>query len=53
MEYSARELKPDREPHACDLEIEALTDACGLAWDNRHDLSGDRHTNELRPYKRG
>jgi hypothetical protein len=49
MEYSARELTPDREPHACGLEIEALTDACGLAWDDGHDPSGDRHPDELRP----
>jgi hypothetical protein len=48
-EFSAKGLKSGSEPNAYGLEIEALTDVCGLAWDNRHDLSGDRHTNELRP----
>ena len=33
-EFSARGLKNDHEPNAYDLEIEALTDACGLAWDD-------------------
>jgi hypothetical protein len=39
-EFSARGLKPDSEPNAYGLELEALTDACGLAWDNLHDPSG-------------
>src|SRR5882724_1605524 len=47
MEYSARELKCDREPHAYGLELEALTDAYSLAWDDRHDPSGDRHDDDL------
>jgi len=52
-ECSARGLKYDSEPNAYGLEIEALTDACGLAWDDRHDPSGDRHTDEARPQIRG
>lgn len=51
-EFSAKGLKPDSEPNAYGLEIEALTDACGLARDDRPDpsgASGDRHTDDLRP----
>jgi hypothetical protein len=48
-EFSAKGLKPDSEPNAYGLEIEALTDACGLAWDDRHDPSGDRHSDDLHP----
>jgi hypothetical protein len=48
-EFSAKGLKPDSEPNAYGLEIEALTDACGLAWDNLHDPSNDRHTDDLHP----
>jgi hypothetical protein len=53
MEYSARDLTPDLEPHAYGLEIETLTDACGLVWDNHHDPSGDRHKADTPPRKRG
>jgi hypothetical protein len=53
MEYSARGLKPDREPNAYGLEMEALTDGCGLAWDDRHYPSGERHTDDSSPRKRG
>jgi hypothetical protein len=52
-ECSARGLKPDSEPNAYGLEIEALTDACGLAWDDLHDPSGDRHTDDPPPQKPG
>jgi len=52
-EFSAKGLKPDSEPNAYGLEIEALTDACGLAWDDRHDPSGERHTDDPPPRKRG
>ena len=52
-EFSAKGLKPDSEPNAYGHEIEALTDACGLAWDNLHDPSNDRHTNEACPHARG
>ena len=52
-EFSAKGLKPDSEPNAYGLEIEALTDACGLAWDDLHDPTGDRHTDEARPQIRG
>ena len=52
-EFSARDFKPDSEPNAYGLEIEALTDACGLAWDDLHDLSDNRHTDEARPHIRG
>jgi hypothetical protein len=45
-EFSAKGLKPDSEPNAYGLEIEALTDACGLAWDNLHDPSGARPAHE-------
>jgi hypothetical protein len=51
-EFSAKGLTHDREPHPCSLEIEALTDACGLVWDDRHDPSGDRHIDDLHPRKR-
>jgi hypothetical protein len=30
-EFSAKGLKPDSEPNAYGLELEALTDTCGLA----------------------
>jgi hypothetical protein len=52
-EFSARGLKPDSEPNAYGLELEALTDACGLAWDNLHDRSGDRHDDDPPPRQRG
>jgi hypothetical protein len=52
-EFSARGLKPDSEPNAYGLELEALTDACGLAWDNLHDPSGDRHDDDPPPGQRG
>lgn len=52
-EFSAKGLKPDSEPNDYGLEIEALTDACGLAWDDLHNPSGDRHTDEARPHMRG
>jgi hypothetical protein len=44
--FSAKGLKPDSEPNAYGLEIEALTDACGLAWDNLHGPSGARPAHE-------
>jgi hypothetical protein len=52
-ESSAKGLKPDSEPNAYGLEIEALTDACGLAWDDRHDPAGNRQIDEARPQIRG
>ena len=52
-EFSAKGLKPDSEPNAYGLEIEVLADACGLAWDDRHDPSGDRHSDEARLHIRG
>src|SRR5215471_17489647 len=33
-EFAAKGLKKDSEPNAYGLELEALTDACGLAWDD-------------------
>jgi hypothetical protein len=36
-EFSAKGLKPDSESNACGLEIEALADASGVVWDDRHD----------------
>jgi hypothetical protein len=45
-EFSAKGLKPDSEPNAYGLEIEALTDACGLAWDDLHGPSGARPAHE-------
>jgi hypothetical protein len=33
-EFSAKGLKNDHEPNAYGLEIEALTVACGLTWDD-------------------
>ena len=45
-EFSAKGLQPDSEPNAYGLEIEALTDACGLAWDDLLGPSGDRPTHE-------
>lgn len=32
-EFSEKGLRPDGEPNAYGLEIEDLTNACGLAWD--------------------
>jgi hypothetical protein len=32
-EFSGKGLGPDSEPNAYGIEIENLTDACGLAWD--------------------
>ena len=52
-EFSAKGLKPDSEPNAYGHEIEALTDACGLAWDDLHDPSGDRYADDARPQRRG
>jgi hypothetical protein len=48
-ECSAKGLTPDGEPNAYGLEMEAWTDACGLAGDDFHDPSGDRHADEARP----
>jgi signal transduction histidine kinase len=41
-EFSAKGLKSDSEPNTYSLEIETLTDACGLAWDDVEDRSIDR-----------
>jgi hypothetical protein len=41
------------EPNAYGLEIEAWTDACGLAGDDIHDPDGDRHADDPPPRKRG
>ncbi len=53
VEFSAKGLTPDSEPNAYGLEIEALTDACGLAGDDFHDPPGDRYADEARPRIRG
>lgn len=45
-EFSAKGLKPDSEPNAYGLEIEALTDARSLAWNDRHGPSGARPAHE-------
>jgi hypothetical protein len=45
-EFSAKRLKPDSEPNAYGLETEALTDTCGLAWDDLHGPSGARPAHE-------
>jgi hypothetical protein len=42
-EFSAKGLKPDSEPNAYGLELEALTDTCGLAWDSLPDPSNEAH----------
>jgi hypothetical protein len=34
-ECAARGLKSNSEPNPYGLELEALTDACGLAWNDR------------------
>jgi hypothetical protein len=39
---AAKGLEQDDEPNAYGLEIEALTDTCGLAWDDHEKLSGER-----------
>ena len=52
-EFSAKGLKPDGEPNAYGLEIEALTDACGLAGDDVHDPAGDCHAGDPPPRQRG
>jgi hypothetical protein len=41
-EFSAKGLESNSEPNAYGLEIEGLTDACGLAWDDSEEQSGDR-----------
>jgi hypothetical protein len=50
-EFSAKGLKPDSEPNVYGLEIEALTDACGLAWDDLHNPSGYRYTDDPPPQR--
>jgi hypothetical protein len=40
-EFAAKGLKDNSEPNAYGLELEALTDVCGLAWDNRAGQAGD------------
>jgi hypothetical protein len=51
-EFSARGLKHDSEPNAYGLEIEALTDACGLAWDELRNPLDNRHKADPPPRKR-
>ena len=41
-EFANKGLEKDSEPNAYGLEIEALTDACGLAWDDHEEPSGER-----------
>ena len=43
-EFAAKGLEKDSEPNAYGLEIEALTDACGLAWDDHERPAGERQT---------
>jgi hypothetical protein len=52
-EFSAKGLKPDSEPNAYGLEIEALTDACSLAWDDLHNPPGGRPADDPPPRKWG
>ena len=40
-EFSAKGLKGNGEPNAYGIEMEALTDACGLAWDETKDQPAD------------
>lgn len=42
QEFAAKGLRPDSEPNEYGLEIEALTDACGLAFEDSGN-SGDSH----------
>jgi hypothetical protein len=42
-EFAAKGLKRDSEPNAYGLELEALTDACGLAWDDSATPLRDQH----------
>jgi hypothetical protein len=51
--FSAKGLKPDSEPNAYGIELEALTDACGLAWDDRHDPTGKGNDDVPSPRQRG
>ena len=41
-EFSAKGLKSNSEPNTYGLEIEALTDACGLGWDDTQDRPSER-----------
>lgn len=47
-EFAARGIESNGEPNAYGLELEALTDACGLAWDDQETPTGDRQKTTLR-----
>ena len=47
-EFAARGLESNGEPNAYGLELEALTDACGLAWDDQGMSAADRQKTTLR-----
>ena len=42
-EFAAKGLKRDSEPNAYGLELEVLTDACGLAWDDSEAPLREQH----------
>lgn len=48
-EFAAKGIESTGEPNAYGLELEALTDACGLAWDNQDISAGDCQKAALRP----
>ena len=41
-EFATRGIESSGEPNAYGLELEALTDACGLAWDDQETSTGGR-----------
>ena len=47
-EFATRGIESNGEPNAYGLELEALTDACGLAWDDQDMSAGDRQKAALR-----
>ena len=47
-EFAARGIESNGQPNAYGLALEALTDACGLAWDDQERSAADRHKTTLR-----
>ena len=47
-EFAMRGIEGNGELNAYGLELETLTDACGLAWDDQDKSAGDRQKATLR-----
>ena len=52
-EFSAQGLTRDSEPNVYGLELEALTDACGLAWEDSEGDAGGRQNYGLSARQKG